>query len=158
MPKPQDPSIRDATPGDAAAISALLGTLQRFVLDDLAAAAPFIATITPGAFRRTLSDPAYRYHVAVLSGRVVGVVGVRDDTHLYHLFVDPSLHGRGLGRLLWAHAFGVARENGAAGPFTVNSSRGAVPVYERFGFRATGPEVQKDGITFVPMELGATDD
>jgi GNAT superfamily N-acetyltransferase len=155
---PQALIVRQATPGDASAISALLGTLQGYVLEDPSAAAPFIATITPLALRRTLADPAYRYHVALLAGRVVGVVGVRDRCHLHHLFVAPALHGRGLGRTLWAHAFGVARKAGHSGPFTVNSSRGAVAVYERFGFRVTGPEVSKHGIVFVPMELGGAQD
>jgi hypothetical protein len=37
--------------------------------------------------------------------------------------------------------------------FTVNSTPYAMPVYERFGFKATGPRVETRGIAFVPMEL-----
>jgi hypothetical protein len=37
--------------------------------------------------------------------------------------------------------------------FTVNSTPGAMAVYERFGFRAAGPRVETMGIVFVPMRL-----
>lgn len=40
------------------------------------------------------------------------------------------------------------------GYFTVNSTPYAQPVYERFGFVATGPRVETKGIAFVPMHLG----
>jgi predicted GNAT family N-acyltransferase len=54
---------------------------------------------------------------------------------------------------LWARAKSDAFAQGAPGPFTVNSSLYARPLYERFGFVATSAPVVKDGIAFVPMEL-----
>jgi Acetyltransferase (GNAT) domain len=35
----------------------------------------------------------------------------------------------------------------------VNSAKIAVPVYERFGFVATGPVQDMGGVQFVPMKL-----
>jgi hypothetical protein len=40
---------------------------------------------------------------------------------------------------------------------TVHASPNAVAAYERFGFRATAPQQERDGITFVPMTLGLSD-
>ena len=47
----------------------------------------------------------------------------------------------------------AALQAGNPGKFTVNSSLNAVPVYQRFGFVANGPVVQKHGIAFQPMLL-----
>jgi GNAT superfamily N-acetyltransferase len=80
-------------------------------------------------------------------------VAVRDTTHLYHLFVRQEFQGRGLSRELWQHAKEAAIAAGNRCGFTVNSSPYAVPVYERFGFKATGPRIETHGIAFVPMEL-----
>ena len=92
-----------------------------------------------------------RFHlVARRLGSGAGVVAVRDSSHLYHLFVDASFQRRGLSRLLWDHARAVVGEANP-GYFTVNSTPYAQPVYERFGFVATGPRVETKGIAFVPM-------
>lgn len=45
--------------------------------------------------RRYLTEGRCRYHVAESAGKLVGVVGVRDDTHLFHLFVAEGFHRRG---------------------------------------------------------------
>jgi GNAT superfamily N-acetyltransferase len=149
-------TIREAKPEDAGAISALVTSLAPFFLadpGDLQAAAPFFATISPEAFRGNFASGRFRYHVAESDGELAGFVGVRDDQHLYHLFVAERFHRRGLAARLWEVAKAAARAAGNSGRFTVNSSRYAIPVYERFGFQATGPEVHKDGVTFVPMAL-----
>lgn len=149
-------TIREAKPEDAEGISALVTSLASFILadpKDLEAAAPFFATVTPEALRGYLGCGRFRYHVAESNGELAGFVGVRDDQHLYHLFVAERFHRRGLAARLWEVAKAAARAAGNPGRFTVNSSRYAIPVYERFGFQATGPEVPKDGVTFVPMAL-----
>src|SRR5690242_1501835 len=46
----------------------------------------------------------FRYHVAEIDGELVGFVGVRENKHLYHLFVSKPLQGRGIGRQLWEFA------------------------------------------------------
>ena len=149
--------IRDATEADAPAISALIHTLTAYFLadaEDPGSAEGFFKTITVEAVRGYLRDDRYRYHLAeTAAGSLAGVVGVRDTTHLYHLFIDQRFHGRGLGGRLWAAAKDAARRAGNPGQFTVNSSRYGVPIYTRFGFVATGPEVVKEGIAFIPMEL-----
>lgn len=149
--------IRKAVPDDAEAISALiLWFADRYLADpdDRAAAEPFFALHTPEAIRRTLSSDRFRHHVATSpDGELVGVVCVRDVTHLRLLFVDERHHGRGIGSRLWALAQEEALAAGNPGRFTVNSALGAVSFYERFGFVVTGEEVHRDGIAFAPMVL-----
>ena len=91
------------------------------------------------------------YCKAIADGRLAGVVAMRDHTHLFHLFVDPVFQNQGLSRQLWLHVKAMALSKGHAGGFTVNATIYAMPVYERFGFAATGAKVDKNGISFVPM-------
>ena len=41
-----------------------------------------------------------RYHVAEVDGRVVGVIAVRDDRHIFRLFVSRRFQRRGIARAL----------------------------------------------------------
>lgn len=147
--------IRPATPADAGAISALIRAVSHFftVRPDGEGAEEFFAEITPEAMADRLASPDYRYRVAEEDGALAGVVAIRENRHLYHLFVVPSEHRRGLARQLWTTAMNEALDAGNPGEFTVNSSLYAVPVYQRFGFRATGPRMETKGIAFVPMKL-----
>lgn len=147
--------IRLATPADAEAISALILSVSRYFTlhPDGAGAEEFLATLSPDAIHGYLSSPDFVYRVAEDEGGLAGVVAVRENRHLYHLFVAPAGHRRGLARRLWTEAMEAALHAGNPGEFTVNSSLYALPVYERFGFVATGPRVETMGIAFVPMRL-----
>lgn len=145
--------IRTATPEDAPAISALVSSLSGYFLadpDHPEAAAAFFRTITPEAIAGFIEGGRFVYHVAEDGGRLAGAVGVRDGSHLYHLFVDERFHRRGIATRLWEHALAEA---GYPARFTVNASLFAVPLYERLGFTAAGDAVVKDGIAFQPMVL-----
>jgi GNAT superfamily N-acetyltransferase len=153
---PPELTIREATPQDAGRISALIASLARYFLADPDRpqdAAAFFETITPSAIADSIASGRYRYHLAERAGGLAGVVGVRDTGHLYHLMVAEALHGRGIASTLWNAAKKAAASEGNTGTFTVNSSVNAVPVYERFGFTATGAVQVQNGIAFVPMEL-----
>lgn len=159
-PARDDPVIREATAEDAEAIAFLVSSLAPYFLADPAdpeAAAAFFETVSPDAQRRYLTEGLCRYHVAESGGALVGVVGVRADAHLFHLFVAEGFHRRGLATRLWSVARAAAVAAGNPGRFTVNASLHAVQVYGRFGFRVTGPEVRKDGVAYVPMELDEGD-
>ena len=93
----------------------------------------------------------FRYHVAELRGRVVGFVGVRDNKHLYHLFVANDCQRQGQGRRLWAVARDECIATGNPGSFTVNASSNAVPFYERLGFVRSGPTKNDGGVLYNPM-------
>lgn len=144
--------ISKAQADDAAAISRLIGRVARFftLQPDGSGAEEFLKTIAPETLAGYLSDPRFAYFKAVENGALAGVVAVRDASHLYHLFVDESFQRRGLSRQLWDYARAAVGEANP-GYFTVNSTPYAQPVYERFGFLATGPRVETKGIAFVPM-------
>lgn len=147
-------TLRLATPKDAEPISALMHALSDhfLVTPDGPEAAAFFASTSPDAMRDKIASADRRCHVVEVDEVFAGFIVVRDGRYISQFFVAASFQGLGLGRLLWD----AARAAGACGDFTVDSSLSAVPVYERLGFRATGPRQQAEGMAFVPMVLDAS--
>ena len=83
---------------------------------------------------------------------LIGVIEIRSLSHISLLFVDSASHRRGVARRLLDRALRecLARNPGFAG-FSVHASPYSVHIYERLGFQAEGPEVEKDGIIYTPM-------
>jgi GNAT superfamily N-acetyltransferase len=148
--------IRQAILEDAEQISRLIVSLAHcFTLaPDGEGAERFLASITPGSIRSYISDPQFYYLVALDGSTLAGAAALRESRHVFHLFVSPAFQRQRLGRQLWR----ALQQGGASASeaITVNSALNAVPVYERFGFAATGPKVEMNGIAFVPMRSAAT--
>lgn len=147
--------IRPAVLEDAEAISRLIqGVAAAFLLDPSGQGAErFMSSLSAEAIRRFVSAPNFLYFKACIGEELAGVVAVRDNNHLYHLFVASHFQGRGLARGLWKFAREQARSAGNPGFFTVNATPVAVPVYEKFGFSIQGSRVETMGIAYVPMRL-----
>lgn len=69
--------------------------------------------------------------------------------HINLFFVDKSSQAKGIGKKLMA----IGIENNENSFITVNSSRYAVPIYEKLGFVKMEKEKEKDGLKFTPMKL-----
>ena len=78
---------------------------------------------------------------------------VRDGEHISLFFVRPDRQGQRIGHALIEAADRTTPDHPLA---SVNSSTNAVRSYERYGFKASGPEQVSDGIRFVPMRPGVT--
>ena len=147
--------IRPIEPGDIDAVASLLSELAtEFIIGEFEAAAQeqFLRKNDAQAIRAFIAG-THRYHVAEVDGQLTGFVGVRDNKHLYHLFVAKTMQRQGIGQALWEFAKRECVANGNSGPFTVNSSHNAVPVYERWGFRRDGSTQTTNGIEYNPMKL-----
>jgi len=147
--------VERATIANAPRISALIRELSRpFLLSPTGEGAePFFAAISESAVEGYVSASNFEYFVAESQSLLAGVVALRDNSHLFHLFVAESFQGQGLGSELWHMVKARAIQAGNPGKFTVNSSLNALPVYEKFGFVASGPVVQNHGVRFQPMQL-----
>jgi GNAT superfamily N-acetyltransferase len=147
--------VERATVADASRISALVNALSKPFLVAPAGegAEPFLAAISESAIQGYVSASNFEYFVAESQGQLAGVVALRDNSHLFHLFVAESFQGQGLGGQLWRMVKARAIHSGNLGKFTVNSSLNAVPFYEKFGFVVSGPVVQTHGVAFQPMQL-----
>jgi GNAT superfamily N-acetyltransferase len=117
-----------------------------------------VLEFTSAASVFVLDRPAgHRITVADRVGQLVGMIDVRDSSHICLFFVEAGEREQGIGRALLETAI---ERSSATGPtpsaITVNSSPWAVPVYEGLGFVATGPEIEHNGIRAVPMVMQLT--
>lgn len=113
----------------------------------------FLGYVDPRSLRERFLSNHFTL-VATHGKRIVGAIEVRDDSHVCLFFVDSKLQGKGIGRGLFERALEMCRQNRPdVAAIDVNSSPNSVPVYERLGFVAIGPETTLNGITFVPMVL-----
>ena len=150
--------IRPIADTDIAAVAAMMRALsQEFIVHEGSAAAA-------SSFVRENDEPDLRgfigagimYHVAEKAGHIVGFIAVREQKHLFHMFVAKQHHRQGIAAALWKVARQAAMEAGNPGLFTVNSSNFAVPVYRAMGFVQTEPTQSKNGIFYNPMLLNGS--
>ena len=145
--------VREATADDAIRISGLLTTLaEEFIVGEFSEEGrrQLLAHFSVTEMAERLASTKYRFQVAEIDGALVGVVAVRERSHLQYLFVSRACQRTGIARRLWEQARQQAGT--ASGRFTVNASSYAVPAYQRLGFASVGGRLEKDGVRFQPME------
>jgi ribosomal protein S18 acetylase RimI-like enzyme len=152
-------SIRRAIAIDVAAIAQVIRiSAQTHITPELSAEATahFLQANNDAAISSFLQQ-GFVYFVAESRNsqghEIVGCVGMRHHSHLYHLFVADRWQGQGIARRLWQQAMDDAKQHGHHGSYTVNSSNNAVAVYQAFGFVRTAPMQQSNGVWFNPMQL-----
>jgi GNAT superfamily N-acetyltransferase len=100
-----------------------------------------------------MAQPNVNYLLGEEDGVFCGVVAVRDNSHLQHLYIVPSFQGRGIGKYLWEIARDQAVAAGNAGQFTVNAVLSAIPFYQLMGFASVGDVTLTGGLRCQPMKL-----
>ena len=112
------------------------------------------------SFRNFVKDPIlktlfvegkYKVIAAFDKGFMVGILGVRNETHISLLFVDSEYHRRGIARRLMNRIFEMTYKEYGKREMTVNSSPYAVGFYHKIGFIDTDVEQTTDGIRYTPM-------
>jgi ElaA protein len=95
-------------------------------------------------------------HVVLLDddGSVVGTLRVLDDgvaARIGRVVVAPAARGRGLAALMMDEAMALC----GGREVRLDAQTGLTGFYEAYGFEATGPEFDEDGIMHVPMRRPA---
>lgn len=113
------------------------------------------------SFRNFVRDPIlktlfiegkYNVLAAFNNNTIVGIIGVRNETHISLLFVDSEYHKKGIARRLVEKTFERTYEKYGKREMTVNSSPYAVGFYHKMGFVDTDIEQTTDGIRYTPMK------
>ena len=113
------------------------------------------------SFRNFVRDPIlktlfiegkYNVLAAFNNNIIVGIIGVRNETHISLLFVDSEYHKKGIARRLVEKTFERTYEKYGKREMTVNSSPYAVGFYHKMGFVDTDIEQTTDGIRYTPMK------
>ncbi len=142
--------------GDEFAVAELVyRTFQNEIADSISreGVSNFYDYIQPDSILDRLASN-YRMEIAVLIDKVLGVIEIRDNSHISMLFVADACRNRGIAReLVRATLNSCHKENPSLQAITANSLPGTVPFYEKLGFSKAGPEQEKNGIRIVPMKL-----
>lgn len=109
--------------------------------------------ITDSTLYRMFVMGTYQLFVALDGNQIVGMITLRDSTHISLLFVDAAYHRQGIGRALIKHLTDYLLTEAGANRVTVNSSPYGLGFYHKMGFRDVRPEESRDGITYTPMEF-----
>lgn len=94
----------------------------------------------------------YPVFVALVDDTIVGMLSMRNRTHISLLFVDKNYHKQGIGSQLIACAWNYLRTELGESVMTVNAAPYGVPFYHKVGFQDIGEETQTDGIIYTPMK------
>jgi GNAT superfamily N-acetyltransferase len=116
-----------------------------------AAVGPMLASMSARVIRARIAA-GLRFHLAFVGDVLVGVAAIRDDSHVFHLFVGTRYQGQGIARKLWERLRNDCVRRAGTRVFTLNAAKEAVPVYLRFGFvRDPASRRPRGGVIAVPM-------
>ena len=147
--------IRPINDTDIPAVAVLMRSLSdEFIVHECSpdAAAAF-ARENDEAGIRAFVGAGMAYYVAEKDGTIAGFIAMRENKHIFHMFVDKAHHRQGIAKALWDVARQAAIDAGNPGQFTVNASNYALPVYQAMDFVPTAPTQCKNGIYYNPMQL-----
>lgn len=111
-------------------------------------------------FRNFLSDAKlhrmfvlgkYLLFVAKIDGETVGMITLRDETHISLLFVSAEYHHMGIGSSLIEYVQEYIVREQMQNQVTVDAAPYAADFYRKLGFQDIGQEQRVEGIRFVPM-------
>ena len=128
-------------------------TFMRYEANDYTAEGieSFQDFITDSVLHRMFVMGAYQLFGAYDNGKMVGMISLRDETHISLLFVDEKYHKLGIGRRLIEYLSAYVLQEEGHRHIPVNAAPYAVGFYHRVGFVDTDVEQVNDGIRYTPM-------
>jgi GNAT superfamily N-acetyltransferase len=132
--------LRLARVDDACAIGVLARrVMRRWILPEQPeeVAVLLLAGMTAKSIRKKIGA-GQRFHLAFVDDALAGVAAIRDDSHVFQLFVGTRYQGRGIARRLWHRVMRDSIRRAGTRFFTLNAAIGAVPVYLSLGFEPNG--------------------
>ena len=114
------------------------------------------------SFQDFITDPTlykmflrghYQIFGAFYQGKNIGMISLRDRTHISLLFVDEKYHYQGVGRALMDYLKKYLVTEKGEHKVTVNASPYGGGFYHKLGFQDTDREQEKEGVRYTPMIL-----
>ncbi len=115
-----------------------IGSFQDFVTDTI--------------LHRMFVMGAYQLFGAYDGKQMVGMISLRNETHISLLFVEERYHKMGIGRQLIEYVCSYVFKEEGHHYVTVNAAPYAIGFYHHIGFQDTDVEQVNDGIRFTPMK------
>lgn len=108
--------------------------------------------VTDTVLHRMFIMGVYQLFGAYDNSKMVGMISLRNETHISLLFVDEKYHKMGIGRRLIEYVCNYVHLEEGHDYVTVNAAPYATGFYHNVGFCDTDVEQFNDGIRFTPME------
>lgn len=108
--------------------------------------------ITDNVLYRMFVIGLYQLFAAFDGNKMVGMISLRNQTHISLLFVDERYHKMGVGRNLIEYICNYVLCEEGHDHVTVNAAPYAVDFYHKVGFCDTHDEEINEGIRYTPME------
>ena len=108
--------------------------------------------VTDSTLYRMFIIGSYQLFCAFYHNRIVGMISLRNETHISLLFVEASYHKHGIGRALIEYVSNYVLLEEGFKVITVNAAPYAVGFYHKLGFVDTDRAKTNDGIIYTPME------
>jgi ribosomal protein S18 acetylase RimI-like enzyme len=139
--------ITTAKVDDAKYLSLIAKNLETYIFD---CKMPkwFEDSISIDEFKNRILDKNYKHYIYVLKNKIVGFIAIKENSRIYHLFVDKEYQGNKVAKKLWE----FVKENNQFEELEVNSSLYAVKVYESFGFIVNGEIKNHNEMKFQNMK------
>ena len=107
--------------------------------------------ITDEVLHKMFMLGSYQLFGAYDNGRMVGMISLRNETHISLLFVDGQYHRLGIGRGLVEYVSRYVLTEEGHDSITVDAALYATGFYHRLGFVDTDRQQTRDGIRYTPM-------
>ncbi|MCF7929481.1 MAG: GNAT family N-acetyltransferase [Spirochaetales bacterium] len=146
-------------PNQASEVSALISTVfDEFVGIEYSrqGKTTFSSFTKPEAIRKRYTAGNLIF-IAQAESKIIGIIEIRDLSHISLLFVDKQFHRKGIARRLWETALlECTAQNPGLSAFTVHASPYSEKIYRRLGFHPSAELTVIDGIKFIPMSMKIT--
>ncbi len=111
----------------------------------------FAEFITDETLHRMFVVGAYEMFLAIIEQTIIGVVTLRDQTHISLLFVDGEYQHKGVGSMLVDYVYEYVQYAYQSTQLTVNAAFSATEFYEQYGFTHVREAFVQKGIFVAPM-------
>lgn len=110
--------------------------------------------LKPEAISTRLTEKTSRFFIAKIESELVGVLEIKNKSHVSLFFVKKEFQKQGIGKKLFADYKKLLQQNNPEIKIMdVNSSFYAEPIYAKLGFARTDSPQEKNGIKYIPMKL-----
>lgn len=108
--------------------------------------------VSSGELKKFFLEGIYQLFVAAKGEKIVGIITLRNQSHISLLFVDKEYQRDGLGSLLVEYLSYYVLDENNRDYLTVDAAPSAVEFYQKIGFFELAPMQSHQGISYIAMK------
>jgi len=155
--------IREAKQTDAAAISSLvLKSAEKHIRGEFSDDGweLFQRMFSEDCQRELLRNKLYYFLVVEQDKQIIGMLALKDISHIFQLFISTECQRQGVGSMLWNHYLQAIKTGKLSkqhfDSITLNASDFGKGFYLKLGFETAGKRKMKKGVYINPLSYSLT--